>query len=52
MNLKMLDGNDPPHELLLTAREKTELSNAFNNHMLTDIKLSKAQSGGLLVLGF
>ena len=36
MNLKMLDGNDLPHELLLTARKKTKLRNAFNNNMSTD----------------
>ena len=43
MSLKMLDGNDLPHELLLTTRQKTKLTNAFNNNMSTDIKLSKAQ---------
>ena len=43
MNLKMFDGNDLSHELLLTIRQKTKLRNAFNNNMLTDIKLSKAQ---------
>ena len=43
MSLKMLDGNDPPHELLLKARQKTKLRNAFNNNMSTDTKLSKAQ---------
>ena len=54
MNLKMLDGNDLPHELLLAARQKTKLRNAFTNNMSTDLKLSKAQifkiiqSGGLL----
>ena len=54
MSLKMLDGNDLPHELLLTTRQKTKLRNAFNNNMSTDIKLSQAQiskiiqSGGLL----
>ena len=42
MSLKMLDGNDLPHELLLT-RQKTKLRNAFNNNMSTDLKLSKAQ---------
>ena len=56
MNLKMFDGNDLSHELLLTIRQKTKLRNAFNNNMLTDIKLSKAQiskiiqSGGFLGL--
>ena len=54
MSLKMLDGSDLPHELLLTRRQKTKLRNAFNNNMPTDIKLSKAQiskiiqSGGFL----
>ena len=43
MNLKMLDGNDLPHELLLTTRQKTKLRNAFNNNMSTDLTLSKAQ---------
>ena len=42
MNLKMLDGNDQPHELLLTIRQITKLRNALNNNMSTDIKLSKA----------
>ena len=50
----MLNGNDLPHELLLTIRQITKLRNALNNNMSTDIKLSKAQiskiiqSGGFL----
>ena len=54
MSLKMFNGNDLSHELLLTTRQKTKLRNAFNNNMSTDIKLSKAQiskiiqSGGFL----
>ena len=54
MSLKMLDGNDLPHELLLTTRQKTKLRNPFNNNMSTDIRLSRAhiskiiQSGGFL----
>ena len=54
MSLNMLDGNDLPHELLLTTRQKTKLRNAFHNNMSTDLKLSKAQiseisqSGGFL----
>ena len=43
MSLRMFDGNDLPHELLLTTRQKTKLRNAFNNNMQTDIKLSKAE---------
>ena len=43
ISLKMLNGNDLPHELLLTRRQKSKLRNVFNNKMLTDLKLSKAQ---------
>ena len=43
INLKMLNGNNLPHKLLLTTRQKTKLRNAFNNNMNTDTKLSKAQ---------
>ena len=50
MSLKMFDGNDLPHELLLTTRQKTKLRNAFNNNMSTDLKLSKAQILKLLSL--
>ena len=52
----MIDGNDLPHELLLTTRQKTKLINAFNNNMSSDLKLSKAtiskiiKSGGFLRL--
>ena len=42
MSLKMLDGNDLPHELLLTTRQR-KLRNAFNNNISTDLKLSKTQ---------
>ena len=48
MNLKMHDGNDLPHELLLTTRQKTKLRNAFNNYMSTDLKLSRAQSSKII----
>ena len=37
MSLKMLDGNELPHELLLTTRQKKKLINAFNNNMSTDL---------------
>ena len=51
---KTFDGNDLPHELLLTKRQKTKLRNAFSNNTSADIKLAKAQinktvqSAGLL----
>ena len=54
MSLKMFNGNDLPHELLLTTRQKTKLRDAFNNNMSTDVKYSKIQiskiiqSGGFL----
>ena len=44
MSFKMFDGNNLPHELLLTTRQKMKLRNAFNNNMSTDLKLSKAQT--------
>ena len=40
----MFNGNNlPPHELLLTTRQKTKLRNAFENNISTDLELSKAQ---------
>ena len=54
ISLKMFNGNDLPHELLLTTRQKAKIRNAFNNNTSTDLKLSKAQinkiiqSGGFL----
>ena len=39
----MFDGNDLPHESLLTTRQKTKLRHAFNNNMQTDLKLSNGQ---------
>ena len=56
ISLKIFNGNNLPHELLLTTRQKTKVRNAFNNNMSTDLKLSKAQisktiqSGGFLGL--
>ena len=49
----MFNGNDLPHELLLTIRQK-KLRNALNSNMSADLKLYKAQiskriqCGGLL----
>ena len=51
MSLKMFHGNDLPHELLLTTRQKTKLRNAFNNNMSTDLKLSKAQNSKIIQSG-
>ena len=43
ISLKIFNGNNLPHELLLTTRQKTKIRNAFSNNMSTDLKLSKAQ---------
>ena len=54
MNVRIFNGNNLPHELLLTARQTTKLRNAIESNMSTDIKLSKyqiskiIQSGGFL----
>ena len=54
ISLKIFNGKNLPHELLLTTRQKTKIRNSFNNNRSIDIKLSKAQinkiiqSGGFL----
>ena len=42
MNIKMLNGDNLPHKLLLITRQKSNLRNTFENNMSTDIKLAKA----------
>ena len=51
MNIKMSNGNNLPHELLLRTRPKTKLRNAFEKNLSTDIKLSKAQISKIGFLG-
>ena len=54
LGIKNFNKDELPHELLLTTTQNTELRNAINNNLATDIKLSKAQikklieSGGFL----
>ena len=43
INIKMFNGNNLPHELLLTTRQKTKPRNSCENNMSSDIKLSKTQ---------
>ena len=43
MNARMFNGNNLPHELLLTQRQTTKQRNAIENNLKTDTKLSKAQ---------
>ena len=42
-------GNNLPHKLLLTTRQKTKVRNAFN--MSTDLKLPKAQISKIVQSG-
>ena len=51
INARMFNGNNLPHELLLTTRQATKLRNAIENHMSTDIKLSKAQISKIIQSG-
>ena len=54
LGIRNFNKDETPHELLLTTRQNTKLTNALNNNSATDIKLSKAQikkliqSGGFL----
>ena len=54
MSAKIFNGNNLPHQLILTQRQITKLRNNIENNLQTDIKLSKAQilkiiqSGGFL----
>ena len=52
MSLKILNVNVLPHELLLTTKQKTKLRNAFNNNILTDLKLSKVQISKIIQSGW
>ena len=47
----MFNGNDLPHEFLLTTRQKAKLRNTFNNNMPTDLKLSKAEISKIIQSG-
>ena len=50
---KMFNGSNLPYELLLTTRQKSKVRNTFNNNMLTDLKLYKAQISKIIQsLGF
>ena len=44
MNIKMFNGNNSSHKLLLTTRQKTKLRSAFENNMSTNINRSINES--------
>ena len=43
MSLNIFDGNNLPHELFLTTRQKTKQENSLNNKISSELKLPKAQ---------
>ena len=51
MNGRMFNGNNLPHEFLLTTRQTTKLRNAIETNLQTDIKLSKAQISKIIESG-
>ena len=51
ISLKMFNGDNIPHELLLTTIQKTKIRNAFNNNTSTNAKLSKAQINRIIQSG-
>ena len=51
INSEMFDGNDLPHELLVTTRQNSKLSNALNNNTSADIKFSKSQINKIIQSG-
>ena len=51
MNIRMFNGNNFPHQLLLTTRKRKKLRNTFENNMSTDIMLSKTQISKLIQSG-
>ena len=51
MNIKMFNGINLTHELLLTTREKTKPRKTFRNNMSTAIKLSKTKISDIIKSG-
>ena len=51
MNVRMFDGNNLPHKLLLTTIQTSRLRNSIENDMSTDIKLSRAQMSKIIQSG-
>ena len=51
LGIKNFNKDKLPHELLLTIRQNTNLRNAINNNLATDVKLIKAQTKKLIQSG-
>ena len=45
MNIKMFNGNNLPHQLLLTTRQTTKSRNTFGNNISTDILICRSYFG-------
>ena len=48
---KIFNGDNLPHEFLLTTRQKTKIRHAFNNNASTNVQLSKAQINKIIQSG-
>ena len=51
LNKKNSEDEQLPHELSLTARQATKITNTFANNMSTEIKLSTAQISKIIQSG-
>ena len=51
LNKKNFEDEELLHELFLTTRQTTKISNGFANNMSTDIKLSKGQISKIIQSG-
>ena len=51
MDIKVFNGNNLPHKLLLITRQKPKLRNAFQNNMSNDKKLSNTQISKIIQSG-
>ena len=51
INAKNIQDEEFPHEVFLATKQKTKTRNAFASHMMTDVKLSKAQQSKIIQSG-
>ena len=51
MNIKLFEGKNLSHELLLATKQKTRLRNAFEDNLSADIKLFKTQKSKIIQSG-
>ena len=51
MNIKTFEGNNLPHELLLTTESKAKLRNTFESNLSADTKLCKTQISIIIPYG-